>query len=97
MEIIQSGENEITIKGFMTKVENYFNLKKVIKSLMEEGATNLTVKIPESVTMTSSIISLFLRAVNEDHIKLKVCVGKEELYRLLETLKLVKVFDVSYL
>lgn len=97
MELINSGVNEITIKGHLTKMENYFGIKKMIKGFIEDGANTITIKIPDSATIPSSIVGLFLRSISEDKVKIKLLIANEQLYKLLDSLKMIEVFDVQYM
>lgn len=94
MEITRTKDSELTIYGHIKKTESYFDLKKSIDTLIEEGVKTIDIKIPDSLTITSSIIGLLLRADKEDGIKVNLHVGQQQLYQLLENLNMSEVFNV---
>jgi len=65
--------------------------------MLEDGAKDFIIKIPESITITSSVIGLFLRLINEDKVKVTMHVGEDQLYQLLDSLNMLKVFNVTRL
>lgn len=95
MDIEIINDSEIVIKGHIAKMENYFGLKKSLKTLIENGANSINIKIPDSVTITSSAVGLFLRTINEDNVKISLFVGNDNLYNLLDSLKMLEVFNVK--
>ncbi|MCX8027540.1 MAG: hypothetical protein N3A62_06775 [Thermodesulfovibrionales bacterium] len=95
MDIEIINDSEIVIKGHIAKMENYFELKKALKTLIENGANSIKIKIPDSVTITSSAVGLFLRTINEDNVKISLIVGNDHLYSLLDSLKMLEVFNVK--
>ncbi len=97
MQITRIGMNELTISGHIKKTENYFDLKKTLTEMIEDGARDIKINIPESITITSSVIGLFLRLVSEDNVKIDMYVGEDQLYQLLDSLNMLKVFNVKRL
>jgi len=97
MQITRIGMNELTISGHIKKTENYFDLKRTLTEMLEDGAKDFIIKISESITITSSVIGLFLRLINEDKVKVTMHVGEDQLYQLLDSLNMLKVFNVTRL
>ncbi len=95
MEIAKAAASELTILGHIQKTESYFDLKREIDSMIEEGIREIHIKIPDSVTITSSVIGLLLRASSEEGVKVNLHVGQEQLYSLLESLNMLKIFNAQ--
>ncbi|KJU84246.1 hypothetical protein MBAV_003560, partial [Candidatus Magnetobacterium bavaricum] len=55
----------------------------------------ITINIPQSLTMTSSVIGYLLKLVFEHKIDLSILVKDEKLFNLLDVLNLVAVFKVK--
>lgn len=97
MEVEILKDNEIIIRGNISKMEDYFDLKKAVKELTENGANILNIKIPDSITITSSAVGLFLRTINEDNVKINLFIGDDKLFSLLDSLEMLNVFNVKRL
>ncbi|MBF0564455.1 MAG: hypothetical protein HQK89_04370 [Nitrospirae bacterium] len=92
---VKANNEEITISGHIRTIEDYQKIKQVVNSVVETGHKSVTIMIPESLAMTSSVIGFFLKLVFENKVDLKMYVKDERLYNLLEVLNLVTVFKVS--
>jgi len=95
MELNITGTAEVTITGDIKSMDDYQEIKKLEKGIVAQGARNITIRIPDSVTIPSSVIGYLLKLVHGDGIELAVEVKDKELYRMLQILKLLEVFKVS--
>ncbi|MDR2401597.1 MAG: hypothetical protein LBD73_08110 [Deferribacteraceae bacterium] len=95
MEIKVINPNEITISGNIKTVSDYLEIKGTISSLLKDGGKELAVSLPDSVSITSSVIGYFLKLVYQDGVKLRVLVGDQRLAKLLEDLRLAEAFCVG--
>ncbi|KJR41950.1 hypothetical protein MCHI_002152 [Candidatus Magnetoovum chiemensis] len=95
MDILISGTSEVTITGHIKTIEDYQKIKQTINSLIEKGLKELTLRIPDSLSMTSSVIGYLLKLVYENNISLSLFVCDDRLYNLLEVLNLATVFNVK--
>ncbi|MBF0329188.1 MAG: hypothetical protein HQL10_08515 [Nitrospirae bacterium] len=93
MEVKTSG-SELTITGNIKSIEDYLEIKKAVRVLIDGGAQAITVKIPESLSMTSSVIGFFLKLVRADNIKIDMFVKDDRLMSLLDTLNLTTIFNI---
>jgi len=97
MEVVKSGPAEVTIYGEIKGVSDYLAVKKVVAEVLQDGIDSLTVKIPDSSTITSALIGYLLRLATEDKIGLAVRVGNSKLMKLFEVMNLMEVFRVKTL
>lgn len=95
MEVKTTGESEITVVGNIKTIEDYQAIKTMVKNMVDKGKQTITVKIPDSLSMTSSVIGFFLKLIYGDNVKISMYVKDERLYNLLDVLNLVTVFDVK--
>lgn len=95
MEVTKDGETEVTITGHIKTIEDYQKIKQVVNPMVDQHIRSLTVRVPESLSMTSSVIGYLLKLVYENNIVLQVFVKDERLLNLLEVLNLVTVFNVK--
>ncbi|MEO5355994.1 MAG: hypothetical protein H7844_01695 [Nitrospirae bacterium YQR-1] len=95
MEILVTGDSEVTITGHIKTIDDYLKIKDSLNSLVEKGKNYISIKIPESVSMTSSLIGYLLKLVLENKIEIKLFIKDERLYNLLETLNLVEVLKAQ--
>lgn len=94
MELEITGPSEIFIRGNIKSIENYQDIKKAVQSLVEKGAGNITVNIPDSLSMTSSVIGFFVKLIRGDSVKVTMYVRDRRLYEILEELNLLEIFGV---
>lgn len=95
METILTGPSEITIFGNIKTIEDYLETKKILNDLVEGGADSITIKIPDSISITSALIGYLLRLVYEDKVNLAVYVKNDKLFNLLEVMNLITIFNVK--
>lgn len=95
MEAILTGPSEVTIVGNIKTIEDYLDIKKVMKEMIGGGIDSISIKIPDSISITSALIGFLLRLVHEDRVKLTVYVKKDKLFNLFEVMNLVTIFNVK--
>jgi hypothetical protein len=93
--ISRQGKNVLVVEGRITSIEDYVGIRDGLNSLIEEGNQELTLKIVDSKTITSSVIGFLMKLVNHDKIKVTIEVGAEELYKSLATMHLTELFNVT--
>jgi len=91
---IKRDDNLIIIEGNIKSVSDYTEIQGHLQSVIANGASNVTVKIVDSISITSSVIGIFLKVIKKDGIALNVQVGNRHLYDLLNELNLLAVFNV---
>ncbi len=92
MEISTAG-NTVTIKGNIKTVSDYQEIKSTLDSMITTHK-NITINIPDSISITSSVIGYFTKLVQKDKIDLSIKVGDSDLMELFEELGLVSLFKV---
>ncbi|MBF0458551.1 MAG: hypothetical protein HQK99_11740 [Nitrospirae bacterium] len=97
MEIEKTTDTEAIISGHVKTIEDYTKIKQVINSMLSGEGCSITVKIPDSISITSSVIGYLLKLVFENKVDLKLFVKEQKLYNLLEVLNLITVFKAQKL
>lgn len=95
MEIKTTGVSEITILGNIQSIEDYQEIKDSVRKLTDKGQTSITIKIPDSLSMPSSVIGFLLKLVHVDNIAISIFVGDDRLFNLLDILNLITVLKVK--
>ncbi|MBF0517824.1 MAG: hypothetical protein HQK97_12060 [Nitrospirae bacterium] len=95
MEIEKTTATEAIISGHVKTIEDYTKIKQVINSMLAGEGCAITVKIPDSISITSSVIGYLLKLVFENKVDLRIAVKEQKLYNLLEVLNLITVFKVQ--
>ena len=95
MNVKVNSSSELVVYGNIKNVTDYQEIKRVISDMLREGSGKLTIKMPDSFSITSSIIGYFLKLVYQDGIKLAIMVSDERLYSLLNDLRLTEAFNVQ--
>jgi len=98
VEIITNSNNTITIKGHISTLNHYMEIKQVIhESIAANNLQAFTILIPDSNTITSSMIGFFIKIVNMDRINLTLKVGQEDLFNMLKDLNVATLFNLEKL
>ncbi|MBF0320389.1 MAG: hypothetical protein HQL01_11370 [Nitrospirae bacterium] len=95
MEIEKTTNSEAVISGHIKTIEDYTKIKQTVNSMVTGEGCTIIVKIPDSISITSSIIGYFLKLVFENKTDLQLHVKEQKLYNLLEVLNLLTVFKVQ--
>ncbi len=93
MDIASTGPSELTIRGQIQTLEDYMRIKITIVDL--GGINAITIKIPDSLFITSAVIGFFLVLVREKKVRLSLLVGNEKLLKHLDVLQLLSVLQVK--
>ncbi|KWT84111.1 hypothetical protein [Candidatus Magnetominusculus xianensis] len=95
MEIEKTTDTEAVITGHVKTIEDYTKIKQVINLMLAGDDITITIKIPDSISITSSVIGYLLKLVFENKVDLRLLVREQKLYNLLEVLNLITVFKVQ--
>ena len=95
MEVKATGASEVTITGNIQSIEDYQDIKDVVRSIIDKGANSITIRIPDSVSMPSSVIGFLLKLVHVDKIVMSILVRDDRLYNLMEILNLITILNVK--
>lgn len=86
--------NHIQITGNIKTVDDFQNIKRVFDNLISQNKS-LVVSIPDSLSITSSVIGYFNKLVLKDGIELRLKIGNEELLSLLDDLGLTSTLKAT--
>lgn len=95
MEVKVTGTSEISVTGNIKTMGDYQEIKRVIQEQIDGGSSSLTVKIPDSFSITSSVIGYFLKVINKDNVSLSLQIKDDRLYKILKDLNLIDIFNVK--
>lgn len=95
MEVKTTGVSEISVLGHIKSIEDYHAIKVVVRDLIGKGNSSLTINIPDSISMTSSVIGFLLKLVYVDKVTISMRVRDERLYDLLDILNLITAFNIT--
>jgi len=84
----------VTIMGNIKSVSDYQSIKTEIDKVVTPGSS-LTLKIPESISITSSVIGYFNKLVQKDKVNITMQIGNAQLMELLEELNLKALFKAQ--
>ncbi len=91
---ISVNSNTVTIVGNIKKVSDFQSIKNSIEPIVQ-SSRRVTIKITDSLSLTSTTIGYLNKLVLKDDIEVHVMVGNEKLYTLLEDLNLISTFRVG--
>ncbi|MCG6550825.1 MAG: hypothetical protein L7F77_00750 [Candidatus Magnetominusculus sp. LBB02] len=94
MEIEKTSDTEAVIRGHVKTIEDYTKIKQTINPMVSGEGCAITVRISDSISITSSVIGYLLKLVFENKVDLRLIVKEDKLYNLLEVLNLITVFKV---
>ena len=89
---IEASANNIIINGNIKTINDFQNIKSSIDSVVTSGKT-ITIKIVDSISITSSVIGYLNKLVLKDGVNITMLVGNEKLIELLEDLNLKSTFN----
>jgi len=93
MELNVSG-NIVTIKGNIKTVSDYQEIKGNIDAIAA-NSKSVTLKILDSISITSSVIGYLNKLVLKDGVALSIEVGNQQLKELFDDLNLTTLFKVK--
>ncbi len=91
---LQLSSNTLVITGNIKSISDFQEIKRTVDNMIAEHK-HITLKIIDSLSITSSVIGYLNKLVLKDNIDLNVIVGNEQLYNLLDDLKLVSTFKAK--
>ena len=93
MEISNTGSTA-TVIGNIKSISDLQSIKQCLDDMIQSH-TSITLKITDSISITSSVIGYLIKLIHKDNIYIKMVVGDERLYDLLDELSLVTTFNVK--
>ena len=93
IEVIAPGVLEI--KGFIKSITHFEVIETALNKQLAEGQKSIILKIPESFSITSSVIGLLYKLIREDGVEIHIEAYDRRLYRILENLNLIDEFRVK--
>lgn len=94
MNIQNSAPSELTITGNIKSIDDYTAIKNHVQTLVSSGIVELTFKITDSFSMPSSVIGFLLKLKQKEAIRIRMQVGDQRLFTLLNDLNLVAELGV---
>ena len=92
MEISSTGST-VTITGNIKSIDDLQQIKSSLDNLTIDNKS-ITLKIINSISITSSVIGYFTKLIYKNNIHISMQVGDIRLYELLDELSLVSQFNV---
>jgi len=83
----------LIITDNIKSVDDFQKIKKELDA-MKSTYTSISIKIINSLSMTSSVIGYFMKLIHKDGISLSMSIGDERLINLLDELGLSSEFNV---
>ncbi len=93
MKISNTG-NAVTIEGNIKSIKDFQDIKNLLDDISTKSK-KLSIKIIDSISITSSVIGYFTKLIYKDSINLSLSIGDKRLYDLLDELNLVSLFSVK--
>jgi len=94
MELSANGST-VTIEGNIKTIGDYNTIRSAVQGIVDGGSTSVTLQIPNSISLTSSIIGYLLKLAKKDGINVVAKIGDSRLHELLEELNLIEAFNVQ--
>lgn len=91
---ISSSENSVTIFGNIKSISDFQEIKNILDSITKIHK-NILINIPESLSITSSVIGYFNKLVLKDNIDLHMKISNQKLIELISDLNLASVFKIQ--
>lgn len=91
---ISVSNNTLTILGNIKSVADYQTIKSTVDRLANSN-DNINIHIPESISITSSIIGYLNKLILKDKKNLTMSIGNDQLMELLEDLNLKTLFKAK--
>jgi uncharacterized membrane protein len=91
---ISISNNTVSIMGHIKSLTDYQTIKSQIDALASKNL-KIIIEIPESISITSSVIGYFNKLVLKDKRDITMRIGSDQLMELLEDLNLKDLFKAS--
>lgn len=91
---LQVSSNTVVITGNIKSISDFQEIKRTIDDMITNHK-NININIVDSLSITSSVIGYLNKLVLKDNIELRIVVGNEQLYSLLDDLNLVSTFKAK--
>jgi len=91
---LSTNSNTITINGNIKSISDFQKIKQSTDTMVKTHKS-ITIKIIDSLSITSSVIGYFNKLVLKDEIKIKMNIGNAQLMNLVKDLNLVSTFNAS--
>jgi len=89
---ISTQSNTISIVGNIKSISDFQTIKQSTDSVVKDHK-NISIKIVDSLSITSSVIGYFNKLVLKDGITINMKIGNEQLMSLINDLNLVSTFN----
>jgi len=86
--------NKLKIEGNVKAISDYNDIKGSVDQIIQ-SQKDVIVELVDSMALTSSTIGYFTKIVNVNNVTLRLYVGDERLFSLLDDLGLVQVLNVQ--
>ncbi len=83
----------ITIDGNIKSIQDFQEIKNAVDTVTFNN-NSVAFILSNSISMTSSVIGYINKVVQKDGISVSMSVADERLYRILDDLNLIRVFNV---
>ncbi|MDR2884693.1 MAG: hypothetical protein LBV09_06250 [Deferribacteraceae bacterium] len=93
MDIQVIGSSELVINGSIKSVTDYQEVKRIMTDMLRDSGKEITIRMPDSISITSSVIGYFLKLVYQDNVKITLIVSDPRLLSLLDDLRLTEAFN----
>lgn len=90
---ISTSSNTVKIGGNIKSVSDFQAIKNSVDSVAAHHKA-VIVQIPDSISVTSSVIGYFNKLVLKDLIRIEIVVGNSQLLELFQDLNLAGTFNV---
>ncbi|MDD2652035.1 MAG: hypothetical protein PHX44_03175 [Sulfurimonas sp.] len=88
---IKSSSGIVTITGNIKTIADFQSIKQTVDGVVATHKL-VTINIVDSLSITSSVIGYLNKLVLKDKVDVRLIVGNEELFNLLDDLNLVSTF-----
>lgn len=90
---ISTSSNTVKIGGNIKSISDFQAIKNSVDSIAANHKT-IIIQIPDSISVTSSVIGYFNKLVLKDQIRIEIIVGNTQLLELFQDLNLAGTFNV---
>lgn len=95
MQLDKIEGNTVSVKGNIKTAGDYQELKGYIQKIVDGGSGSVTLNILDSTTVTSSVVGYLFKITNLNNVTVNVNVKDQRLYKIMDDLKLIDIFNVK--